>query len=1306
MKNLQLKKVIFTLTLVYLSVLPSVAQSPTFEEAPAQPFEGEAESAVAHADVDGDTDLDILIIGQNNAFAKTAKLYLNDGAGNFTEVMGTPFEGVSRGAVAFADIDGDNDQDVMILGENSSNQPVTNLYTNNGSGSFTLVMGTPFEGLRFGDIAFGNIDGDSDTDVIITGVNNNGLGDRRAKLYTNDGSGIFTEVLGTPFEGVINSTVDLVDVNGDSDLDVLITGSAGTFPNFTVEAKLYTNNGSGVFTEDVTTPFVGINSGSAVFGDIDNDNDQDVVISGVDLMNQSVPQVLFENDGNGNFTEKTTTLTGMRWGDSIFSDVDNDGDLDFLATGWQGSTIVTLLYLNDGSGNFTQETGLPFEGTSNGGLFADDVNGDGDIDVFLVGTNPSGTRIAKLYAQNSLPVFVSGSFINFLENGAGTVLDIDANDGDGGNSDDNVTYQISGGSDMNVFNLDANAGILTFQNTPDFENPTDSDTDNDYLIEITADDGTLTNTQFITISVTNQSEAPIFETADVISVSENLISIIDIDANDGDGGSSDVGITYSLTDGTDQAAFDVDANNGELTFNFSPDFENPLDADMNNSYHVEVTASDGSNTTAQLITVTVDNVMEPPIFESLSTASFSENSTGTVIDVNANNADGGTTDASISYLLLGGVDDAIFTIDSNTGLITFKVSPDFENPTDSDGDNNYEVRVRADDGSEVTNQDITITVGNVEEQPVFESNSSANFEENGTGSVIDVNANDGDGGATDMSILFSLSGGTDQGDFSLDVFGVLTFITPPDFETPHDANGDNIYEVEVTANDGFTATVQSIVITVTDVNENSVPQIADQQFNINENSPNGTIVGVLVASDPDGDVLTFSSTIDNNDPFSLSSDGELTVSDVSLLDFESVAMWGFSVEVDDGNGATATAALTINVVDVNESTNQSPTISDQTFSIDENSPNGTVIGTIVASDPDGDILTFSSTIDNNDPFSLSSDGELTVSDVSLLDFESVAMWGFSVEVDDGNGATATAALTINVVDVNESTNQSPTISDQTFNIEENSPNGTVIGTIVASDPDGDMLTFSSTIDNNDPFSISSDGELTVSDVSLLDFESVAMWGFSVEVDDGNGATATAALTINVVDVNESTNQSPTISDQTFNIEENSPNGTVIGTIVASDPDGDMLTYSSTMDSNDPFSLSSDGELTVSDVSLLDFESVAMWGFSVEVDDGNGETATAALIINVIDVVDMEVLSSGDLSNEIAAYPNPTSRFLHFDNLNAGKVLVYDLYGKLVSSFEIKAGLPLDLTGLTQGRYIGLIHQKGKSVSRFKIIKTN
>jgi len=90
--------------------------------------------------------------------------------------------------------------------------------------------------------------------------------------------------------------------------------------------------------------------------------------------------------------------------------------------------------------------------------------------------------------------------VNVNENSS-VATDVDATDP---NSGDILTYSISGGVDQNEFSIDSSTGVLTFNTTPDYENPTDSDNNNSYIVEVTVSDDaspSLSDTQTITVNV-------------------------------------------------------------------------------------------------------------------------------------------------------------------------------------------------------------------------------------------------------------------------------------------------------------------------------------------------------------------------------------------------------------------------------------------------------------------------------------------------------------------------------------------------------------------------------------------------------------------------------------------------------------------------------------------------------------------------------------------------------------------------------------------------------------------------------------
>ena len=163
----------------------------------------------------------------------------------------------------------------------------------------------------------------------------------------------------------------------------------------------------------------------------------------------------------------------------------------------------------------------------------------------------------------------------------------------------------------------------------------------------------------------------------------------------------------------------ADNTGRELKFMAVPNYELPDDEGGNNVYNVTVNVEDDEGMSATLtVTVTVTNVNDAPsIFNLEPTATFPENGTGTVVDADVVDVDGD----DIMWSLDSTDDGALFNISTTGGEISFKISPNFEMPTDT-GDtamnNTYVVPVRATDDGTPNLDDthtITITVTNEDE---------------------------------------------------------------------------------------------------------------------------------------------------------------------------------------------------------------------------------------------------------------------------------------------------------------------------------------------------------------------------------------------------------------------------------------------------------------------------------------------------------------------------------------------------------------------------------------------------------------
>lgn len=201
-----------------------------------------------------------------------------------------------------------------------------------------------------------------------------------------------------------------------------------------------------------------------------------------------------------------------------------------------------------------------------------------------------------------------------------------------------------------------------------------------------------------------------------------------------------------------------------------------------------------------------------PVFTSDAIVNVDENQIS-VITVTATDANSNT----ITYGISGGVDQAEFNIGASSGVLEFNNPPNYEVPTDSDNNNVYLIVVSASDGVNISTQEMEITVNDITVEstttPVFTSSTTVSVDENLT-TVMTVTATDADGN----TLYYYITGGVDASAFSIDVTsGDLSFVVPPDFESPTDNNTDNDYEVQVSVYDGVNTVPQVITVTVDDV---------------------------------------------------------------------------------------------------------------------------------------------------------------------------------------------------------------------------------------------------------------------------------------------------------------------------------------------------------------------------------------------------------------------------------------------------------------------------------------------------------
>ena len=410
--------------------------------------------------------------------------------------------------------------------------------------------------------------------------------------------------------------------------------------------------------------------------------------------------------------------------------------------------------------------------------------------------------------------------------------------------------------------------------------------------------------------------------------------------------------------------------------------------------------------------------------------------------------------------------------------------------------------------------------------------------------------------------------------------------------------------------DGKRHATFNITVNLNNIND-LAPTIDSHPFVVYENSSPLTTVGIISGHDPDGDSLTYQMNSIDNIPFSVNSEsGEIFVSENGMLDYEQQTTFQLDLIVSDGIHQTPSHVL---IQIANENDNPPILAENQQFVIDENSPEGTIIGKPTIFDADGDILTYQIVQGySDDVFGITSDGYLQVIKNNALDFETQSSYTIKVSASD-NLHKSESDMMIMIQNLNDN---KPQWTALTYDVDENLPENEPIQLWVT-DADNDTLTF--TLDTpNDFFELAPEGKLFLKQGSEIDYETIHQIDLTVSVSDGLHAVA-QPISLQVQNLNDN---APTIS---FNspvlwlIDEHIPNGTIVGTISAFDEDNDTLTYSITNNEKEPiFTITDQGVVCVAHSQALDFEQFNLYNLDITISDDVHEThAQATIFLNNI-----------------------------------------------------------------------------------------
>ena len=507
---------------------------------------------------------------------------------------------------------------------------------------------------------------------------------------------------------------------------------------------------------------------------------------------------------------------------------------------------------------------------------------------------------------------------------------------------------------------------------------------------------------------------------------------------------------------------------------------------------------------------------------------------------------------------------------------------------------------------------VTVNVGAVNDGPDAVNDTYTTAEDTSVMGVLVANDSDPEGDSLTMT---SLNGVAITGPAQAIQVSNGWVTANPDgtfaFSPASNFNGTTSFTYTVSDGNGGSDTATA-TINVTAVNDG--PNAVDDTFTTAEDT---SVMGVLVAndSDVDGDSLTMTHvngieiTQDAQSIHLGQGVGWLTVNDDGTFSYSPASNFNgqtsFTYTIDDGNGGTDTATATINVTPVNDG----PDAVNDVFSGNEDSQ---ILGSVLAndSDADGDTLTVTGTTNpSNGTLVMNADGTFTYTpDANFNGSDS-----FTYTISDGNGGTDTATVNLAVNAVNDG----PNAVDDSFTTAEDT---SVMGIVVTndSDVDGDSLTMTHvngieiTQDAQSVHLGQGIGWLTVNTDGTFSYSPAngfnGQTSFTYTVDDGNGGTDTATVTLNVTPANDD----PNARNNTYRgDEDNQISGNVVNN--DRDPDGDTLSVvSNTNPSHGSVVMNADGTFTYTPDA--NFNGVDTFHYTIS--DGNGGTDTARVRLRV------------------------------------------------------------------------------------------
>ncbi|XP_069485338.1 cadherin EGF LAG seven-pass G-type receptor 1 isoform X3 [Ambystoma mexicanum] len=640
------------------------------------------------------------------------------------------------------------------------------------------------------------------------------------------------------------------------------------------------------------------------------------------------------------------------------------------------------------------------------------------------------------------------------------VLTIRATDGDAP-SNANMLYRLLGvGDGPAIFDIDPRSGVVKTRAAVDRESET-----NYQLIVEANDQGkdpgprSATATVYITVEDENDNYPQFTEKRYVVQVAENVpinTQILQVKATDRDQGNN-AQVHYSIVSGNIKGQFFIHSFTGNI------DVINPLDYETSREYSLRIKAQDGGrppliNTTGMVLVQVVDVNDNAPIFVSTPfQATVLENVPigYSVVHIQANDADAGDN-ARLQYRLVDTPPNFPFLINNNTGWITVFSELDRETVEYY----NFGVEAR-DQGVPVmtSSASVTITVLDVNDNnPTFtEKVYHLRLNEDAAvgSSVLTLTAVDKD---VNSVVTFQITSGNTRNRFAITSQsggGLITLALPLDYKQ------ERQYVLTVTASDGTRSDMVQVYINVTDANTHRpVFQSSHYTVSISEDRPVGTSIVTISATDEDtGENSRITYIMEDNIPqFRIDPDTG-TITTQMELDYEDQASYTLAITAKD-NGIPQKSDTTYVEILVLDSNDNAPQFLRDRYqgSVFEDVPMSTSVLQVSATDRDSGLngrvmYSFQGGDDGEGDFYIEPTSGI-IRTARKLDRENVPIYSLrAYAVDRGNPPLkAPVDIHITVLDINDNP---PVFERDEFDIyvEENSPVGSVVARIAASDPD-------------------------------------------------------------------------------------------------------------------------------------------------------------------------------------------------------------------------------------------------------------